>query len=171
MSTSQLQQAMANIRMGLAEIHSKESQLDSMINQFRTQLRRLPRQIVYGQLPLDASLSSMGEIEERLNDTLATRERLLKIKKAATDELTALESVKLVDEAKSNLISLKRTTITPDSDIKTHQEIQRLEQFIAEHSKLAEIAITERYQERQSDIIYRYTLEIWCITNPVGSLG
>ena len=153
MSTSQLQQAMANIRMGLAEIHSKESQLDSMINQFRTQLRRLPRQIVYGQLPLDASLSSMGEIEERLNDTLATRERLLKIKKAATDELTALESVKLVDEAKSKLISLKTTTITPDSDIKTHQEIQRLEQFIAEHSKLAEIAITERYQERQSDII------------------
>ena len=153
MSTSQLQQAIANIRMGLAEIHSKESQLDSMISQFRTQLRRLPRQIVYGQLPLDASLSSMGEIEERLNDTLATRERLLKIKKAATDELTALESVKLVDEAKSNLISLKRTTITPDSDIKTHKEIQRLEQFIAEHSKLAEIAITERYQERQSDII------------------
>ncbi|KAA1280418.1 MAG: hypothetical protein EGP14_03460 [SAR202 cluster bacterium] len=153
MSTSQLQQAMANIRMGLAEIQSKESQLDSMISQFRTQLRRLPRQIVYGQLPLDASLSSMGEIEERLNDTLATRERLLKIKKAATDELTALESVKLVDEAKSNLISLKKTAITSDTDTKTHEEIQRLEQFIAEHSKLAEIAITERYQERQSDII------------------
>ena len=153
MSTSQLQQAMANIRMGLAEIQSKESQLDSMISQFRTQLRRLPRQIVYGQLPLDASLSSMGEIEERLNDTLATRERLLKIKKAATDELTALESVKLVDEAKSNLISLKKTAITSDTATKTHEEIQRLEQFIAEHSKLAEIAITARYQERQSDII------------------
>ena len=153
MSTSQLQQAMANIRMGLAEIQSKESQLDSMISQFRTQLRRLPRQIVYGQLPLDASLSSIGEIEERLNDTLATRERLLKIKKAATDELTALESVKLVDEAKSNLISLKKTAITSDTATKTQEEIQRLEQFIAEHSKLAEIAITERYQERQSDII------------------
>ena len=124
-----------------------------MISQFRTQLRRLPRQNVYGQLPLDASLSSMGEIEERLNDTLATRERLLKIKKAATDELTALESVKLVDEAKSNLISLKKTAITSDTATKTHEEIQRLEQFIAEHSKLAEIAITERYQERQSDII------------------
>ena len=93
------------------------------------------------------------EIEERLNDTLATRERLLKIKKAATDELTALESVKLVDEAKSNLISLKKTAITSDTATKTHEEIQRLEQFIAEHSKLAEIAITERYQERQSDII------------------
>ena len=153
MSTSQLQQAMANIRMGLAEIQSKESQLDSMISQFRTQLRRLPRQIVYGQLPLDSSLSSMGEIEESLHDTLATRERLLKIKKAATDELTALESVKLVDEAKSNLISLKKTAITSDTATKTHEEIQRLEQFIAEHSKLAEIAITERYQERQSDII------------------
>ncbi|MBO54509.1 MAG: hypothetical protein CL886_02500 [Dehalococcoidia bacterium] len=153
MSLSQLQQAMANIRMGLAEIQNKESQLDSMIKQFRTQLHRLPRQIVYGQLPLDASLSSMGEIEERLNDTIVTKERLLKIKKAATDELRALESVKLVDEAKSNLISLKENVATSNADIKTHEEIQRLEQFIAEHSKLAEIAITERYQERQSDII------------------
>ena len=100
MSTSQLQQAMANIRMGLAEIQSKESQLDSMITQFRTQLRRLPRQIVYGQLPLDASLSSMGEIEERLNDTLATRERLLKIKKAATSFLMANIIAKLEPMAK-----------------------------------------------------------------------
>ncbi len=65
MSMSQLQHTMATLRMSLAEIQNKEQQLDSMINQFRTQLRRLPRQVIYGQTSLDVSLSSMGEIEER----------------------------------------------------------------------------------------------------------
>jgi hypothetical protein len=50
--------------MSLAEIQNKEGQLDSMIAQFQTQLRRLPRQVIYGNTPLDVSLSSMGEIEE-----------------------------------------------------------------------------------------------------------
>ena len=149
MSLSQLQQAMANIRIGLAEIQNKEQQLDSMISQFRTQLRRLPRQIIYGTLPLDASISSMGEIEERLMDTISTKERLLKIKKAATDELAALESVKQVDEAKKSLASLKEQYADSDNDAETLSEIHQLQQFIADHSKRAEVAIRERYMERQ----------------------
>ena len=149
MSLSQLQQAMANIRIGLAEIQNKEHQLDSMISQFRTQLRRLPRQIIYGNLPLDSSISSMGEIEERLMDTISTKERLLKIKKAATDELAALESVKQVDEAKKSLASLKEQYAGSDNDAETLSEIHQLQQFIADHSKRAELAIRERYLERQ----------------------
>ena len=43
MSMSQLQQTMATLRMSLAELNNREQQLDSMISQFRTQLRRLPR--------------------------------------------------------------------------------------------------------------------------------
>ena len=35
-----------------------------MIQQFRTQLRRLPRQVIYGTTSLDLSLSAMAEIEE-----------------------------------------------------------------------------------------------------------
>ena len=151
MSLSQLQQAMANIRIGLAEIQNKEQQLDSMIKQFRTQLRRLPRQIIYGQLSLDVSISSMGEIEERLMDTIATKERLLKIKKAATDELAALESVKQVDEAKKSLASLKQQYTDSDNNAEILTEIHQLQQFIADHSKRAELAIRERYMERQSE--------------------
>ena len=49
MSTSQLQQTMAILRISMAEIDNKERQLESMISQFRTQLRRLPRQVIYGQ--------------------------------------------------------------------------------------------------------------------------
>lgn len=151
MSLSQLQQAMANIRISLAEMQNKEQQLDSMISQFRTQLRRLPRQIIYGQLSLDVSISSMGEIEERLMDTIATKERLLKIKKAATDELAALESVKQVDEAKKSLASLKQQYTNSDNNAEALSEIHQLQQFIADHSKRAELAIRERYMERQSE--------------------
>ena len=79
-----------------------------MIAQFRTQLRRLPRQVVYGKTPLDTSLSAMGEIEERLDDALNTRQRLLTIKKAANEELAALESIQQVDEARRSLADLKR---------------------------------------------------------------
>ena len=148
MSLSQLQQTMATLRLSLAEIRNKEQKLESMISQFRTQLRRLPRQVIYGNTTLDASISAMGEIEERLGDTLAVQRRLLAIKKAALDELAALDSVKQVDEARSALANLKQQIVNYGEETDTLTEIKRLEQFIAEHSKMAEAAITENYQAR-----------------------
>jgi DNA repair ATPase RecN len=152
MSTSQLQQTTANLRISLAEIEDKERQLESMIAQFRTQLRRLPRQVIYGATGLDASLSALGEIEERLADATAMRRRLETIKKATTDELAALESVKQVGEARRSLADLKRQVRDSQEDFgkdaETGVEIRRLEAFIAEHSKRAELTITERFQER-----------------------
>ena len=79
-----------------------------MISQFRTQLRRLPRQVIYGKNGLDASLSSMGEIEERLSDSTSTLRRLRVIKKATLDELAVLESVKQVSQDRHFLADLKR---------------------------------------------------------------
>ena len=151
MSTSQLQQTMAILRISLAEIGNKERQLESMINQFRTQLRRLPRQVIYGQTGLDASLSSMGEIEERLADSTSTLRRLRVIKKSTLDELAALESVKQVSEARRSLADLKRSIRTSPDDPETISEVRRLELFITEHSKMAEMAITERFQEPSID--------------------
>ena len=148
MSLSQLQQTMATLRMSLAEMQNKERQLDSMISQFRTQLRRLPRQVIYGRTSLDVSLSSMGEIEERLEDALATKRRLLEIIKTATDELMALDSVRQVDEARKTLANLKRQVRLLGETEESLAEIRRLEQFIAEHSKRAEAAITASYEER-----------------------
>ena len=82
---------MAALRLRLAEMQSKLGQLDAMIAQFRTQARRLPRQAVYGQVSLDASLAALGEIEERLADAVANRRRLLAIKKTCEEEMEALE--------------------------------------------------------------------------------
>ena len=145
MAISQLEQAMANLRLSLAEMRAKEDQLDALINQFQTQLRRLPRQVVYGQTSLDLSLTAMGEIEERLDDAAATRRRLLAIKDTATQELEALQLLKRVDEARSKLAGLKNGA-TAGEDVET--EIRQLESFIAANSRQAEQAITERFRER-----------------------
>ena len=121
--------------MSLAEIRHKEEQLDASVAQFRTQLRRLPRQTIYGMATVDTALSAMGEIEERLQDAEDNRRRLLTIKKAAVEELAALESVQQVDEARKGLAQLKQQAARQPESEETTREIRRLEQFIAEHSK------------------------------------
>jgi ABC-type Fe2+-enterobactin transport system substrate-binding protein len=148
-SVSQLQQAMAALRLSLAEIRHKEEQLDASIAQFRTQLRRLPRQTIYGRAPLDMALSAMGEVEERLRDAEENHRRLLTIKKAALDELAALESVQQVDQARKELAQLKQQVAHNGTSGESAAEIRRLEQFIAEHSKRAELAITASFEERR----------------------
>ena len=149
MSSSQLQIAMSSLRIRLAEIQSREDQAETLINQFRTQLRRLPRQVVYGTISLDASLAAMGEIEERLNDAIATHRWLLEFKKTAIYELEALQLVGQVDEARRSLSSLRQQNLLSGETEESAAEILRLEKFIAADSKRAEMAITDSYQERQ----------------------
>ena len=136
---------MANLRIGLAEMENKETQLDAQITQFRQQLRRVPRQAMYGQASLDTSLAAMGEIEERLADSEAVRRRLLQIKAAAQQELEALIVLKQVDEAKTKLAGLKRSGATDEG---TLAEIRQLEEFLAVQGARAGQAITARYEER-----------------------
>ena len=148
MAISQLEQAMATLRLGLAEMRNKEDQLDALISQFQTQLRRLPRQVVYGEASLDLSLTAMGEIEERLDDAVASRRRLRSVKDAATQELEALQLLKRVDEARTQLATLQNgTTAGEDAD----SEIRKLEGFIAANSRQAEQAITDRFRERTGE--------------------
>ena len=146
MAISQLEQAMATLRLGLADMRNKESQLDQLVNQFQTQLRRLPRQVAYGQASLELSLAAMGEIEERLDDAMANRRRLLAIKDTAAQELEALQLLKRVDEARSKLATLKQNGASDVEDIEV--EIKQLENFIAANSRQAEQAITDRFRQR-----------------------
>ena len=145
MSVSQLEKAMANLRIGLAEMQNKEEQLDAQISQFKQQLRRVPRQAMYGQASLDASLAAMGEIEERLANAEGVRRRLLQIKASATQELEALVVLKQVDEAKTKLAALKRSRATDEA---TLSEIRQLEEFVAVQGARAGQAITASYEER-----------------------
>ena len=151
MAISQLEQAMANLRLSLAEMRAKEDQLDALVNQFQTQLRRLPRQVVYGQTSLELSLTAMGEIEERLDDVLANRRRLLAIKDTATQELEALQLLKRVDETRSKLAELKNGAPGSPNDEDVETEIRQLESFITANSRQAEQAITERFREKTGE--------------------
>lgn len=146
---------MAGLRLRLAEIQNKEGQLDALIAQFRIQARRLPRQAVYGKVSLEASLAALGEIEERLADAVVNRRRLLVIKKTCEEELEALELVQRIDEAKRALADLRKRVRASGTDENITSEMHRLEQFIAEHSKRAEWAITASYQERYSGTVPR----------------
>ena len=139
----QIREATAKLRLVLAEIHGREEQLDAMIRQFSNQLARLPRQAIYGRASLDTALSSMGEIQERLDHARTTREHLLAIKQRTSDELSALQLTQQVEEAKGALRSLKsQQTPGQAMDEGVEAEVRRLEGFIAEYSKVAERAIT-----------------------------
>ena len=69
--------------------------------------------------------------------------------KTAVFELDALERVRQVDEARRCLSSLKQQTRSSGENQEASAEILRLEKFIAGHSKRAELAITDNYQQRQ----------------------
>ena len=139
---AQMQQAVATLKLNLAEIRAKEDQLDAMVRQFETQLSRLPRQAMYGRAPLDLALNAMGEVEERLRHAQTTREHLLSIQQRAQKELEALEVVQRVEEAKASLSKLKaRIGNDEEGDQKAQQQIRRLEEYITEYSKQAERAI------------------------------
>jgi hypothetical protein len=73
----------------------------------------------------------------------------LEFKKTAVYELEALELVGQVDEARRSLSSLKQQAQSSGDNEETSAEILRLEKFIADYSKKAELAITDSYQQRQ----------------------
>ena len=139
----EMNQAMARLRLVLAEIHHRETQLEQQIRQFRLQQQRLPRQAIYGRAPLDLSLAALGEVEERLADARANHKRLLSIKKRAEEELKALEVTRQVEDAKAALRALRQKVRESDESDEDAFEMKRLEMFIAEYSKVAERAITE----------------------------
>ena len=139
----EMNQAMARLRLVLAEIHHRETQLEQQIRQFRLQQQRLPRQAIYGRAPLDLSLAALGEVEERLADARANHKRLLSIKKRAEEELKALEVTRQVEDAKASLRALRQKVRESDEGDEDASEMKRLEMFIAEYSKVAERAITE----------------------------
>ncbi len=146
----QMRQAMATLRLTLAQIAAKEEQLDALIRQFRTQLNRIPRQVIYGRNPLDASLSAMAEVEERLHHAQAMRHHLQAIKQRAQEELEALELLQKVEEAKDALEKLKERLVGgANSDDQAAAEIRRLEEYIAQYSKQAERAITAGHGEEK----------------------
>ena len=138
---TQMNQALAALKLSLAEMRARDEQLKAMIRQFQTQMKRIPRQAMYGRAPLNLALGSMSEIEERLQHSETQRRHLLTIMEQARLELEALILVQRIESARNKLVQLKNQ-LNGDPNETTHTEITRLEAYIAQYSKQAERAIT-----------------------------
>jgi chromosome segregation ATPase len=138
-----MQQAVARLRLLLADIESKRQQLESLARQFRSQLQHVPGQVIYGRASLEMALSAMSEIEDRLAATEATLQRLERVRSRVRQEMEALQLLTQVDEARKQLSALKqRAQDAGQADEEVQAEIRHLEEFIAENSQRAGRAIT-----------------------------
>ncbi len=144
---TQMNQAMAALKFSLAEMRARDDRLKAMIRQFETQLKRIPRQAMYGRASLNLALGSMAEIEERLRHSQTQRRHLLNIMEQARMELEALVLVQRIESAREKLANLKKQ-ISGDMDEDTQAQIIRLEAYIAQYSKQAERAITTGYSRQ-----------------------
>lgn len=138
---TQMNRAMAALKLSLAEMRARDDQLKALIRQFETQLKRIPRQAMYGRAPLNLALGSMAEIEERLLHSQTQRRHLLTIMEQARLELEALVLVQRIESARKQLSRLRRQLVD-DTNEDAQSEIVRLETYIAQYSKQAERAIT-----------------------------
>ena len=138
---TQMNRAMAALKLSLAEMRARDDQLKALVRQFETQLKRIPRQAMYGRAPLNLALGSMAEIEERLLHSRTQRRHLLTIMEQARLELEALVLVQRIESARKQLAQL-RMQLSNGTDKDAQTEIIRLETYIAQYSKQAERAIT-----------------------------
>ena len=143
MTVPEMQKAISRLRMVLASIKGKEEELDALVRQFQRQLARAPNYAIHGDSSLESALSVMAEIQERLDAAEQRRQHLVAIKKRAQDELQALDLTGKIEQAKTDLASLKERRQSGErNDEVSEENIQELERFIEEASIRAGQAIT-----------------------------
>ena len=78
MPTPEMQKAIGQLRLLLAAIKGKDEDLANQQRQFRRQMDRVPMHAIR-EASIDASLSIMVEIQERLDHVKTTRSHLSEI--------------------------------------------------------------------------------------------
>ena len=148
MAVPEMQKAIAKLRLTLAGIRGKEEELEGLSRQFRRQLERAPSYAVHGGSSLDAALSAMGEIQERLDGVEARRGHLAAIKER---ELQALQLTDRIEHAKAELAALKKRSRTGGSPDEEAGRIGELERFVQEASIRAAESITGETKKLKRD--------------------
>lgn len=147
MPTPEMQKAISRLRFLLAAIKGKEEELENLGRQFQRQLERTPAQSIHGGHSLEATLSIMAEVQERLDNVEMVRTHLAAIKARAQSELQALDLTDKIEQAKAELASLKtRRGSEEHIEESAQQKIEALERFIQEASIRAGQSITGRLQ-------------------------
>ncbi len=107
MTTPEMQKAITKLRFLVASIKGKAEELEGLSRQFRRQLERAPSYVLREDNSLDSTLGVLEEIQERLDNVERTRCHLDSIESRAQDELRALELTAKVEQAKTELATLR----------------------------------------------------------------
>ena len=139
----------ARLRLMLADIAAKESQLEGLRRQYREQRNKVVGYCLYSETTLETSLGLLGDIAERLRDAETTLEHLAMIRGKAETELESLQLTRGVEQAKAELAELQRRqadvegSAAPSPD-DLSGEIQRLQNLINEASDRAARSLERR---------------------------
>jgi len=103
----ELDKRIANLRLRLAEIRSRQEQLTALRRQFRAQLDRVLDFAVYERGDLDSALSMAEDVDTRLTQTEHTIRHLEVIRARCQEELDALLLTSSIETAKTELAELE----------------------------------------------------------------
>ncbi len=103
----ELEKRIGLLRLLLADIQGKQSQLREMETQYREQLSRIVDFVVYREGDVSNALSLMSEVQSKLDEVVATVAHLKMIHERGSMELDALVLTKRVSEARSQLAELE----------------------------------------------------------------
>ncbi len=148
MSMAEMEKAIGSIRLLLASIKSKESELEATSRQFKRQLSRAPNFAIHGGNSVESALAIMSEIQERLDGVERTRRHLETIREKAEDELQALTLTNRIEAAKGELETLKARYANGQPGHDAVEEIAELERFIEQARLQAAQAISDKPPRR-----------------------
>jgi hypothetical protein len=139
----------ARLRLMLADIAAKETQLQGMCQQYREQRKKVVGYCLYSETSLESSLGLLGDIAERLRDSGQMLENLALIRRKAESELESLQLTKGVEQAKAELADLLRRQASRETGPTVNQadmsgEIRRLQTMINEASDRAARSLEHR---------------------------
>jgi chromosome segregation ATPase len=103
----ELEKRIGLLRLLLADIEGKSTQLREMESQYRSQLSRIMDFVVFREGDLANALSLMSEVQTKLDEVVQTATHLSMVGKKAGHELEILVLTKRVADARSQLASLQ----------------------------------------------------------------
>jgi len=103
----ELDKRISLLRLLLADLEGKRSQLHEMESQYAAQLSRIVEFVVYREGDVANALSLMQEVQSKLDEVVQTQTHLGLIAQKAGTELEVLVMTKRVAEARSQLARLE----------------------------------------------------------------
>ena len=129
-----LDETIANLKLALATIETKEQALLQAERQSGLQHRRIVNFTLYEGGDLERALQMMDEVGQRTQYARTALEHLRMIKQRAEEDLRAMLLTKTIEDAKAELADLQAKQAHGES---LHEAIAELEARISEASTLA----------------------------------